>query len=168
MEDVELLKIEEAALNAWPAPLQMLYDGWVLRFTGGHSKRVNSVNPLYASRLPLDEKIKTCERVYARLGLPCLFRVPEPVADSPLTDALTTRATRLLTRRSCWDAGWKKGVDLADVTILEMSHEDWFQMRAHLSAYLMRTCRHGHFAMYCARDANCWVCLSTVSRSPVG
>lgn len=132
MEDVELLKVEEAALNAWPAPLQMLYDGWVLRFTGGHSKRVNSVNPLYASRLPLDEKIKTCERVYARLGLPCLFRVPEPVANSPLTDALTASGytsfdpTLVLGRRL--EKG--RGPD-ADVTILEMSHEDWFQMRAH-------------------------------------
>ncbi len=67
-------QIEEAALNAWPAPRQMVYDGWLLRFTGGPSKRVNSTNVLYPSRLPLPEKIKYCEAVYAQAELPPLFR----------------------------------------------------------------------------------------------
>ena len=132
MEDVDIFKIEEAALNAWSAPLQMLYDGWVLRFTGGHSKRVNSVNPLYASRLPLDEKIKTCELVYARLGLPCLFRVTDHVADLQLTGALTASGYMAFDPTLVLGRWLEKGREPdADVTILEMSLEDWFQMRAH-------------------------------------
>ena len=56
-----IARIEDAALNAWPSPRQMVYDGWLLRFTGGESKRVNSVNIRYASSLPLSEKIAFCE-----------------------------------------------------------------------------------------------------------
>jgi len=37
------------ALTTWPALQQRLYDGWVVRFARGHTRRANSVNPLYPS-----------------------------------------------------------------------------------------------------------------------
>jgi GNAT superfamily N-acetyltransferase len=83
-----LLQIEEAALNAWPAPRQMILDGWLLRFAGGYTKRANSVNPRYPSSMSLVEKIAACEQLYAAQGLPCLFRCPEPVSPPALIDAL--------------------------------------------------------------------------------
>jgi N-acetylglutamate synthase len=130
MEQELLINIEEAALNAWPAPRQMIYDGWLLRFTGGHSKRVNSVNPLYASTLPLKEKIYTCEAIYASQGLPCLFRVNEFIATPQLTQALQAAGF------TPFDPTFVLGRDLvlgddvhSDLTILEMPAEDWFRMR---------------------------------------
>ena len=86
-----LIRIEEAALNAWPAPRQMLYDGWVLRFTGGNSKRVNSVNVLGASTLSFAEKITFCEAVYRNQGLPVLFRLPEPFTPSEISQVLVEK-----------------------------------------------------------------------------
>lgn len=87
--DFDLIcRIEEAALNAWPAPRQMIYDGWLLRFTGGPSKRVNSVNIRYPSSLPLEEKIRFCESIYAGEDLPTLFRVPAPFSKPELEQAL--------------------------------------------------------------------------------
>jgi GNAT superfamily N-acetyltransferase len=130
MEKELLIRIEEAALNAWPAPRQMLYDGWLLRFAGGHSKRVNSVNPLHASMLPLEEKIHTCEAIYTRQAQPCLFRVNEFIDTPQLTQALHEAGY------TPFDPTYVLGCDLvlendvqADLTILEMPAEDWFRMR---------------------------------------
>ena len=54
--------IEELALNAWPALQTKHYDGWVLRFANGYTRRSNAVIPLYESTLDLDEKINFCEK----------------------------------------------------------------------------------------------------------
>ena len=67
--------LEELGLNAWPALSSVLYDGWVLRFSGGYTRRANSVNPLYASRLPLEEKISVCEAAYARRSQAAVFKL---------------------------------------------------------------------------------------------
>lgn len=79
-------QVEEAALNAWPALGQIVYDGWLLRCADGYTKRANSVTPLGASQIDFDEKLKFCEQAYAHQQLPCIFRLPSFVA-SPL-DAL--------------------------------------------------------------------------------
>lgn len=69
-------QIEEAALNSWPALQQMLFDGWVIRFADGYTKRANSITPAYISLLPASEKIAFCERLYQEKHLPMIFRLP--------------------------------------------------------------------------------------------
>jgi N-acetylglutamate synthase len=130
MEKDLLLRIEEAALNAWPAPCQMIYDGWLLRFAGGHSKRVNSVNPLYPASLPFEEKIRTCESIYTSQGLPCLFRANEFIT-TPELEQVFKEADY-----TSFDPTFVLGRDLnlgddvhANLTILEMPVDDWFRMR---------------------------------------
>jgi N-acetylglutamate synthase len=130
MKNDFLIKIEEAALNAWRAPREMVSDGWLLRFAGGVSKRVNSVTPLYPSTLPLAEKIKACEVIYARQGQPCLFRICENTANADLKQALREAGY------VGFDPTLVLGRELAlsddhhqDVTILEMPVADWFRLR---------------------------------------
>jgi N-acetylglutamate synthase len=67
--------MEELSLNAWPALQTLLYDGWVLRFANGYTRRANSVNPLYASTLDVNEKIGACEQLYRRKGLKTVFKM---------------------------------------------------------------------------------------------
>ena len=78
-------RIEEASLNAWPALQQMVLDGWWLRFSGGYTKRANSVNPLYESQEEVDHKISFCERLYQARRLPTIFRLT-PFAHPPTLD----------------------------------------------------------------------------------
>lgn len=87
-------QVEEAALNAWPALRQIVYDGWLLRFANGYTKRANSVTPLRPSQFDLAQKIQFCEQLYTHHQLPCMFRLPS-FAASPLDDLLAQRGYTL-------------------------------------------------------------------------
>ena len=75
----EILQIEELSINAFPAILTELYDGWILRYSNGYTYRGNSVNPLYSSTIELEDKIKYCECKYFEKGLPCVYKITENV-----------------------------------------------------------------------------------------
>jgi len=87
-------QVEEAALNAWPALRQIVYDGWLLRFADGYTKRANSVTPLHPSQIDLAQKIEFCEQAYPHQQLPCIFRLPSFDA-FPLDDLLAQRGYTL-------------------------------------------------------------------------
>jgi N-acetylglutamate synthase len=89
--DINVIRqIEEAGMNAWPAHQQMLYDGWVLRFANGYTKRANSAMPVYPSILDMNEKIGYCEEIYHQVGLPSVFRLT-PLAQENLDLVLEER-----------------------------------------------------------------------------
>lgn len=69
-------RVEEACLNAWPSPRQLLVEGYLLRAAGGPSKRQNSINPLRGSGPP-EPAISAARAVYGRLGQRAIFRIPE-------------------------------------------------------------------------------------------
>ena len=83
--------LEELSLNAWPALQTVMYDGWVLRFANGYTKRANSVNPVYASTIAVDEKIRYCEKIYQAKNLPMVFKITSAVYPSDLDDKLSSR-----------------------------------------------------------------------------
>jgi N-acetylglutamate synthase len=89
--NAEQLKIEELSLSAWPALETCVYDGWILRFAGGYTKRSNSVNPLYPSTIPFEEKIAVCERQYADQGLPTVFKIVDCEGQAGIDALLATR-----------------------------------------------------------------------------
>src|SRR6185436_1480508 len=80
--------IEELSLNAWASLQTMVYDGWVLRFAGGYTRRANSVNPLYSSSIDIDEKIHFCETVYQKKNLPAVFKMTSSVYPGNLDEKL--------------------------------------------------------------------------------
>ena len=81
-------KIEELSFNAMPALKQIMYDGWLLRFAGGYTRRANSVNPLYHSNIDTLSKIKYCEQAYQRENIPVVFKLTETAKPAELNSVL--------------------------------------------------------------------------------
>ncbi len=127
---MDLKRIEEASLNAWPALQQLLFDGWILRFSQGYTKRANSVNPLYGSSMEAEAKIATCERLYASRGLPTIFRLTPFSRPPDLDQVLAERGYRKI------DLTYVLGLDLADCDLSTMpavelgdeSVDEWIQI----------------------------------------
>ena len=125
--------IEEISLSALPA-LQTIYcDGWVLRFAGGHTRRANSVNPLYPSTLDIDEKIAYCEALYRAEGLPAVFKMTDAVNPPDLDAILEARgyqkspATSVQTMRL-------NGLDAGPPAIIETQRGgDWLEAYARMN-----------------------------------
>lgn len=69
-------RVEEACLNAWPALRHVLFAGWVLRFSGGLTRRANSANPLGFERADSEAPIAGCEALYSYNRQPTIFRLP--------------------------------------------------------------------------------------------
>lgn len=83
-------RIEEMSLNGWPALQTVVYDGWLLRFANGYTKRSNSISPLYGHTLELDAKIRTCETLYAKRGIRPVFKITPFIQPASLDDKLAS------------------------------------------------------------------------------
>jgi N-acetylglutamate synthase len=90
MNDIaDIREFEERAINAWPAFQSIIFGGWVLRLSKGYTKRANSVNAINPTA-PFDDVRAASERLYARHGLPAIFRLSPlatPEADKALANA---------------------------------------------------------------------------------
>lgn len=81
-------RIEEASMNAWPALQTSLYDGWVVRFADGYTRRANSVNPIYGSSIDVEEKLAHCHTLFRYRGLKMVFKMTSDVFPSDLDQTL--------------------------------------------------------------------------------
>lgn len=128
--------LEELALTTWPALQQRLYDGWVVRFADGHTRRANSVNPLYASHQDAASKIVQCEQWYAEHTLPAVFRLNPHTAPADLDGLLAARGYRRvdpsLTLHRRLDS-WPGPADLTG-TMRDVQLQDWLALYCQLSA----------------------------------
>ena len=83
--------LEGLSLNAWPAIHTLVYDGWILRFSDGYTKRANSVSPLFTSSLNIEEKIAHCERIYSDRKLKVIFKLTHASTPSNLDELLESK-----------------------------------------------------------------------------
>lgn len=115
-------RVEEASLNAWPAMHQVLLDGWLLRFSGGFTRRANSVTPLHPSTEPLPAKVRYCESLYARKRLRTVFRLPATADRASLDDILAALG---------YEAGDHTEVLLASLEYGAFAAEPGFALMSH-------------------------------------
>lgn len=83
--------VEECAINGFPPLRQVVYGGWLLRFSNGVRRTANSVTPLcQPAGEPagdLDAVVAAAELLYARENQPTIFRIPsflDPAIDRAL------------------------------------------------------------------------------------
>ncbi|NIK77353.1 GNAT superfamily N-acetyltransferase [Paenibacillus castaneae] len=89
-------RIEEMSFNGWPALQTVLYDGWLLRFAEGYTKRSNSIQAIYGNTLELEHKIRSCERLYQREGTRTVFKMTPFIQPASLDEELALRGYELL------------------------------------------------------------------------
>ncbi len=87
---------EALSMNAWPSLQTLLYDGWILRFANGITKRANSINPLYPSTHNLETKIAYCEALYHQQGLPAVYKLTPGRDTATLDSLLASRGYQLV------------------------------------------------------------------------
>jgi ribosomal protein S18 acetylase RimI-like enzyme len=108
-------RVEEAGLNNLHTRRQLLYDGWLLLLLAGKAKRARSVNAHFGSSLPVVDKIAYCQGVYARHGLPTLFRITPFTLPATLDAELGARGfvafdtTLVQTAELCGPPPWRAG-----------------------------------------------------------
>jgi N-acetylglutamate synthase len=127
--------IEELSMNAWPSLQTWVYDGWVLRFAGGYTRRANSVYPLYAGRLDISEKIAACEKIYQDQGLPVVFKLTPANDASGLDRSLEERGYRFeaATSVQCLDLASFVSLSDAGVELSPSASRTWQEAFTRLS-----------------------------------
>ncbi|MFP4016484.1 MAG: GNAT family N-acetyltransferase [Halanaerobiales bacterium] len=103
-------RIEEITINAWPSLQTYVYDGWLIRFADGYTKRANSINPLYESSEKLERKIDYCESIFQDRDLPVVFKLTDESKPVELDEVLEKR-------------GYSK-VDITSLQILDLTDKD--------------------------------------------
>jgi ribosomal protein S18 acetylase RimI-like enzyme len=129
--------LEEISLNSWPAFQTSLYDGWVIRFSGGFSRRSNSILPLYPSQKDVREKIRYCEAMYRERGLRTVFKMT-PADDPPELDSILAEfgyRTEAETAVQTLPLRGARGESGPDVLLQESLEEDWDGALCALNAY---------------------------------
>jgi len=129
-------QIEEVALNSWPALQQILFDGWILRFSKGYTKRANSINPIFASTVDVREKITTSERLFREKGLPPVFRLTPFSSPPELDDVLEGLGYRKidLSMVLCLDLRRWQPTARSEGTVREETLDDWMDVYCRLAS----------------------------------
>src|SRR6478752_5168273 len=102
MSDPDLVVgLESRLINAWPSLEYQTYDGWMLRFAGGYSKRANSATPLVAGAKLDDALIEHMIEQCLQSNIRPTFRLnglQDPAVDTQLKERgfLEIEPTRVL------------------------------------------------------------------------
>ncbi|MED3687678.1 GNAT family N-acetyltransferase [Peribacillus butanolivorans] len=122
-------KIEEISMNALPALQTQIYDGWILRFAAGYTKRANSINPIYFSHEDLQSKIENSEHMYLERNIKVVYKITPQASPSNLDSVLEkfgyslegTTSVQVLTLLET------EAPSKSNFLIYNQLHENWFR-----------------------------------------
>ncbi|MFD0710856.1 GNAT family N-acetyltransferase [Paenibacillus sp. GCM10027626] len=121
--------IEELSLNHWPALSTLVYDGWLLRFANGYTKRANSVSALYAGSFNVEDKIVACERLYSEQQLPATFKITPYIQPNELDELLAAKGYAKIDPTSVRTVSLERIASPrgANATIVETVQPEWVE-----------------------------------------
>ncbi len=93
----QVRRIEELAFSGWPALESRDISGWRLRFSGGYTKRANSINALGRQAQTDPQTVGSIEAVYRERGQPPVWRL-SPLAPAAIAAVLAARGYRAIER----------------------------------------------------------------------
>ena len=127
-------KTEELSMNALPALETETYDGWILRFSDGYTKRGNSINPLYESTFDLQEKVAHCEQAYQEKGLNTVYKLTAGSHPAGLDRYLRGRGYRIAdpTSVQMLNLGGRMDYTIEGVQSFEQLDKQWFLSLIHI------------------------------------
>jgi len=161
-----ITRIEELSLNAWPSLQTMSYDGWILRFADGYTKRANSVNPLYSSSRDLDEKIHFCESVYRKKDLPVVYKMTSAVCPDNLDKILEAKGYQIDSRTSVQTIDLN-AVDLSGTTGAEFDDnlsDSWLENYCRMNAVPIRHAKTLRLMLLNIIPSHCFVSIKVKDR----
>ncbi|MEV6597243.1 GNAT family N-acetyltransferase [Actinoplanes sp. NPDC051346] len=141
----EVIALELAANDGWPAPVQARLGAWVLRSAGDWTGRANSALAVGDPDRTLDAAIDAVERWYAARGQRPLVNAPMPLA-APVNAALDERgwtARPLTLVQTAHVSGLLEfpGDDLPTVELADAPTDDWYAMVAEHKGTLPATAK---------------------------
>jgi ribosomal protein S18 acetylase RimI-like enzyme len=126
---------EELSFNSFPALQTQLYDGWVLRFANGFGNRANSISAVYPSKIDVRDKINECEGIYARAGLPAVFKITD-AADEGYDGLLAGMGYGVLHSTDVMAVDLRgKQFDYSDCEISDNDDDEWFDLYYKMNNY---------------------------------
>ncbi|WP_371682453.1 GNAT family N-acetyltransferase [Kitasatospora sp. MMS16-BH015] len=130
LPETEPTALQALASRGWAAADQQRLGDWLLRASGGHTKRANSCQALGDPGLPLAEATAAVGRWYAERGLPALFEVSTPGTDPALVaelDALGERIAPTEVRTAPLAPVIRAGAGTERVRLHRAPDEGWFE-----------------------------------------
>lgn len=129
----DVVALELAANEAWPAPTEARLGSWILRAAENWTGRANSALAVGDPDRPLDAAIDAVVEWYAEHGQQALINAPMPLA-APVNQALDDRGwgARPLTllQTAPLLTGRPGRRDLPPVELADSPSDDWFTMVA--------------------------------------
>jgi ribosomal protein S18 acetylase RimI-like enzyme len=86
--------VEPHAVASWPARESVLQDGWLLRFSSGHSGRANSVATHAYTGTDLQGSLARAEKAYEGRDRDCQFQITPATLPINLAERLRDRGYR--------------------------------------------------------------------------
>jgi N-acetylglutamate synthase len=165
----DVVALELAGDEAWPAPVHERLGGWLLRYADGWTGRANSALPIGDPDRPLDRAVDAVSRWYAARGARPMINVPLPLA-APVGAELDERGwsarplVLVQTGPLAGAAGPASGVELAPTP-----GDDWLAVAAARKKSLPDAARHVLTAAPEVRFATAYVegTLAAIGRGAV-